>query len=609
MRPRLTLSRAFVMERTWPFFIDVSVAAALLAGFYAILWVAKFWFSSAIPEVEIYRSPAHLPLYAFYSVVRIFVAYALSLVFAVAYGYTAAYNKRLESLLIATLDILQSIPVLSFLPGVMLAMMSLFPSRQMGIEMGAILLIFTGEVWNMAFSFYTSLKSIPRELMEATAINRFSRWQRLFQLELPFAAIGLVWNSIVSVANGWFFLMVCEMFPVGSRNFRLPGLGSYLQTAAAHGDLMAVTWGLITMVLIVVITDQLLWRPLIAWSDKFKFETVESTDRVTSPVLDALRNSRVVGIINRYTFRPLAERFYMDAAARRTRRKPKPVGGEPKKGSMAIYAVVGIALLIVVGIAAFHALLLLKGMRGADFLRLLAGAGLTLLRVNAALLIGSLWTIPVGVAIGFNPRLSHIAAADRADCGVVSGHGAVPADPGGADAGGDWAGRRVSGADAAGGAVVHPVQRDCGGTGDSVGAAGGFAAVSVQGCAALDHGDPAGNFSVSDYGADYGVGRSVERLDCGGIFPAEGAGAVDSGIGRADQHGEHRRELSGVAGGDDDHGADCCDHQSASVAAAVSPGGDEVPAGVKQRKASGKSVSEKLLAKAFSAVYERAATG
>jgi NitT/TauT family transport system permease protein len=409
MRPRLTLSRAFVMERTWPFFIDLSVAAGLLAGFYAILWIAKFWFSSAIPEVEIYRSPAHLPLYAFYSVVRIFVAYALSLVFAIAYGYTAAYNKRLESLLIATLDILQSIPVLSFLPGVMLAMMSLFPSRQLGIEFGAILLIFTGEVWNMAFSFYTSLKSIPRELMEATAINRFSRWQRLFQLELPFAAIGLVWNSIVSVANGWFFLMVCEMFPVGSRNFRLPGLGSYLQTAAAHGDFMAVTWGLITMVLIVVITDQLLWRPLIAWSDKFKFETVESGDRVTSPVLDALRNSSVLGIINRYTFRPVAERFYMEAAARRKRRKPKPVGGESKRGSIAIYVVTGAVLLVVVGIAAFRALLLLKGIHGSEFLRLLGGAGLTLLRVNAALLIGSLWTIPVGVAIGFNPRFSHIA--------------------------------------------------------------------------------------------------------------------------------------------------------------------------------------------------------
>lgn len=408
MRPRFTLSRAFVIERTWPFFVDVSVAAALLAGFYAILWIARFWFSSAIPEVEIYRSPSHLPLYAFYSVVRIFVAYALSLLFAVGYGYLAAYNKRLETLLIAILDILQSIPVLSFLPGVMLAMMSLFPSRQLGIEFGAILLIFTGEVWNMAFSFYTSLKSIPRELMEATAINRFSRWQRLLQLELPFGAIGLVWNSIVSVANGWFFLMVCEMFPVGSRNFRLPGLGSYLQTAAAHGDLVAVTWGLITMVVIIVLTDQLLWRPLIAWSDKFKFETVESSNRVTLPVLDALRSSNVLGIINRYTFRPLAERFYADTAARRKRRKPKPANEKTSRVTTALYFVTAAVLLVVIGDAAFHALLLLKFIHRNAFLALLAGAGLTFLRVDAALLIGSLWTIPVGVAIGFNPRLSHL---------------------------------------------------------------------------------------------------------------------------------------------------------------------------------------------------------
>jgi NitT/TauT family transport system permease protein len=260
----------------------------------------------------------------------------------------------------------------------------------------------------MAFSFYTSLKSIPRELMEATSINRFSRWQRLFQLELPFGAIGLVWNSIVSVANGWFFLMVCEMFPVGSRNFRLPGLGSYLQTAAAHGDFAAVTWGLITMVLIIVITDQLLWRPLIAWSDKFKFETVESGDRVTSPVLDALRNSSVIGIINRYTFKPMAERFYLDLAARRKRRRPKPVDDKPRRGAAAIYLTAAVAVLAVVGVAAFHALLLLKGMHRSDLLHLLAGAALTLVRVNAALLIGSLWTIPVGVAIGFNPKLSQI---------------------------------------------------------------------------------------------------------------------------------------------------------------------------------------------------------
>ncbi len=296
--------------------------------------------------------------------------------------------------------------MLSFLPGVMLAMMSLFPSRQLGIEFGAILLIFTGEVWNMAFSFYTSLKSIPRELMEATTINRFSRWQRLFQLELPFGAIGLVWNSMVSVANGWFALMLCEMFPVGSRNFRLPGLGSYLQTAASHGDTGAMIYGLITMLLIIVLTDQLLWRPLIAWSDKFKFETVESANRVTSPVLDALRNSSVLGIINRYTFRPVAERFYMDLAARRKNKRPKPIEDQPRRNTAWIYGVAAAVVLAIIGVAAFHALLLLRQIQVREFLHLLAGAGLTFLRVNAALLFGSLWAIPVGVGIGFNPRFS-----------------------------------------------------------------------------------------------------------------------------------------------------------------------------------------------------------
>ena len=142
------------------------------------------------------------------------------------------------------LDILQSIPVLSFLPGVMLAMMSLIPSRQLGIELGSIVLIFTGQVWNMAFSFYSSLKSIPRELREAATIYGFSPMQRFLQLELPFGAIGLLWNSMVSMAGGWFFLMACEMFVLGQRDFRLPGLGSYLQTAASAGERGAICWGL-----------------------------------------------------------------------------------------------------------------------------------------------------------------------------------------------------------------------------------------------------------------------------------------------------------------------------------------------------------------------------
>ncbi len=409
MKDRYTFSRALVIERSWPFFLDLTVAAGLLAGFYAILWVAKFWFSGAIPEVEIYRSPSHLPLYAFYSTVRIFVAYLLSLVFAIGYGYIAAYNRHVEALMIAILDILQSIPVLSFLPGVMLAMMSLFPSRQLGIELGAILLIFTGEVWNMAFSFYSSLKSIPRELHEACTINRFSALQRLFQLELPYATIGLVWNSMVSVASGWFFLMICEMFPVGSRNFRLPGLGSYLQTAASNGDYQAMIYGLITMMLIIVLTDQLLWRPIIAWSDKFKFENVESTDRVTSPILHILRNSNVLGLIQRKTLTPLSERIYERIAKRNERKIAQGKAPEDSgRGNTTVYIIVGLVALAVVGFAAFHALLLLRQIHGREFVTLLEGAATTFLRVNVSLLLASAWTIPVGVAIGFNPRLANI---------------------------------------------------------------------------------------------------------------------------------------------------------------------------------------------------------
>jgi NitT/TauT family transport system permease protein len=156
------------------------------------------------------------------------------------YGYVAAYNRKAERFMIPLLDTLQSIPVLSFLPSVMISMVALFPSRQLGVELGSVLLIFTGQVWNMTFSFYSSLKSIPTEMRDAALAYRLSWWQRFWQLELPQAAIGLIWNSMMSVAGGWFFLMACEMFVLGNRDFRLPGLGSYLQTAANAGDTLAI---------------------------------------------------------------------------------------------------------------------------------------------------------------------------------------------------------------------------------------------------------------------------------------------------------------------------------------------------------------------------------
>jgi len=411
--PRLfrspTLARSLVLERTWPFFLDLSVAACGLALFYAVLRVAQYWMGHPVAAVSISPSAKMLPLYAFYSIVRIFVAYLLSLTFAVGYGYIAAYNPRVESFMIAVLDILQSIPVLSFLPAVMLAMISLVPGRQLGIELGAILLIFTGQVWNMAFSFYSSLKSLPRELREAAGVFRFSAWQRFWQLELPYSAIGLVWNSMVSVAGGWFFLMACEMFVLGDRDFRLPGLGSYLQTAASTGDSHGMLWGSVTMILIIVATDQLVWRPVIAWSDKFKFEQGESTSRKSSPILHVLQNSNALGWLKQVTFAPAWERIYCGIARRKQRQfTARPIHEARNPSRLGAVLLIS-AVTLLVGFAAFRALGLLRQVHGAEVIELLKGAGATFLRVNAALLIASAWTIPTGVAIGFHPKLARIA--------------------------------------------------------------------------------------------------------------------------------------------------------------------------------------------------------
>ena len=412
---RETLARSQVLKRSWPVVLDLCVAGIGLACFYAVVRIAHYWFGHPVPEIVISLSPRALPLYAFYSVVRIGLAYLLSLVFAVGYGYIAAYSKRVEALMIAGLDILQSIPVLSFLPGVMLAMVALFPTRQIGVEMGAILLIFTGQVWNMAFSFYSSIKSIPRELSEASRIYKFSRWQRLVQLELPYAAIGLVWNSMVSVAGGWFFLMACEMFVLGTRDFRLPGLGSYLQTAAGTGNLTAIMWGLLTMIAIIVATDQLIWRPVIAWSDKFKFEQVESTARIRSPLLHLLQHSHALQAIERSTVRPLSERIYRRLAEARQERTAKMMAEDASTDSVRegattwLRGAVLLAIAVAVVYAAFRALGLLRQVQGSEYAEILKGAFATFLRVNVSLLLASAWTIPAGVAIGFHPRLARIA--------------------------------------------------------------------------------------------------------------------------------------------------------------------------------------------------------
>ncbi len=203
--------------------------------------------------------------------------------------------------------------------------------------------------------------------------------------------------------------MVCEMFPVGNRNFRLPGLGSYLQTAASTGNTLAMTYGLVTIVAIIVLTDQFIWRPVIDWSDKFKFENVEAAERVKSPVLAALRQSNVLGAIHQRTFAPMGEQLYRSIARRRERKQADEKPEVEKKGTTMVTIVLALLVGGLICFAAFKAILLLRLVPRSDFSILLEGAVTTFFRVNISLLLAAAWTIPAGVAIGFNPKLAQIA--------------------------------------------------------------------------------------------------------------------------------------------------------------------------------------------------------
>jgi NitT/TauT family transport system permease protein len=394
---------------SWAFLIDITVFLFVFAAIFGIYAIGRAWLGPVHPQAQISQNPRDLPLYALYSLVRISVAYALSLAFALAYGYLAASSRRAEIILVPLLDILQSIPVLSFLPGVMLAMVAIFPHSQFGVELGSILLIFTGQVWNIAFSFYSSLKTVPRDLREAAIIYRFSRWQKFAELDLPFSTIGLVWNSMMSVAGGWFFLMACEMFVLGNRDFRLPGLGSFLQTAASNGNTRAILWGVGTMIAVIVLLDQLVWRPIILWADKFKFEQVESAAASQATLFRLLGRASLVTHLYRVIFRPFFN--WLTLIFTLSARRAAETFAAPKQHNLRRWLgyLLVLGVFVGLGFAVFHAVRELSGLHREDYDELLESAALTFLRVNTALILGALWTVPVGVAIGSNPRFARIA--------------------------------------------------------------------------------------------------------------------------------------------------------------------------------------------------------
>jgi NitT/TauT family transport system permease protein len=384
---------------------DVPIILGGFALFYGLLSFARHGVGPINAAANIDLSPGALPKYALFSVVRLSAAYFISLGFTLIYGYVAAYNARAERYLIPLLDTLQSIPVLSFLPGVMLAMVALFPNRQVGVELGSILLIFTGQVWNMTFSFYASLKNIPAEMREASQVYGFSWWQRFVQMELPYASTGLIWNSMMSMAGGWFFLMACEMFVLGNRDLRLPGLGSYLQTAANAGDTRAIAWGLAVMIGVIVLIDQLVWRPVIAWGARFKFEQVEAAEVPRSPILNWLRRSRLLMILGHRTVAPVREKLGLHFA-----RKHEAHSKDSAPSRIALWTgrTLSVAALIGVAYATVRIAIMLSGLSRPEMTSIVRGAGATFLRVEVALVLAAMWTIPVGLFIGLRPRVSAV---------------------------------------------------------------------------------------------------------------------------------------------------------------------------------------------------------
>lgn len=351
------------------------------------------------PTVVIDLSPWSLPKYTFFSLCRGLIAYTFSLTFTLIYGFWAAKDRIAEKILIPLLDILQSIPVLGFMPGLILALVSLFPKSNFGLELAAILMIFTGQVWNMTFSYYHSLRSVPHDLLEAATIYRLNWWDKFKNVELPFSTMGLVWNSMMSMAGGWFFLMINEAFVLGNRDFRLPGIGSYMSVAVAKGDTAAMIWAIIAMVLMIVFLDQFLWRPVVVWAQKFRVEEIGYQEKMSSWFLDWIQTS---GILRRV-------RVLRRWLRRKSRPKtPNTKSSTPLTPNWSIHFA-HLFFFLLVGVLLFGAwklTMILIQVPFKNWRDIFAASTLTLGRVLTATAIGTLWAVPAGLAIGLSPRLS-----------------------------------------------------------------------------------------------------------------------------------------------------------------------------------------------------------
>ncbi len=358
---------------------------------------------SELERTPVTLDPRNLPLYALRTTMRMLLAIVCSTVFTFIYATLAAKSRRAEIVLIPLLDILQSVPILGFLTFTVVFFMNLFPGQVLGAELACVFAIFTSQAWNMTFSMYQSLRSVPKDLEEATQSFHLSGWQRFWRLDVPFAMPGLIWNAMMSMSGGWFFVVASEAITVGNTTVTLPGVGSYVALAIQEQNLPAIVYALMTMLLVIIAYDQLLFRPIVAWADKFRFEQTASTEPPTSWMLDLFRRTRALRALT-----------YPLGAANKvisTLRISVPaVLRTQGKSSQPSRLVDGIWVAVVAAVTSYTTWKIyqyLSATLGWSDVTTAVGYGfVTLARVVVLIALATIIWVPIGVWIGLRPKLA-----------------------------------------------------------------------------------------------------------------------------------------------------------------------------------------------------------
>jgi NitT/TauT family transport system permease protein len=391
---------SFLAGRRLPNQWDLFAILVVFGVLVAMVRVAGGTFApiSAPEALAIHLEPAHLPYYAARTTLRMFGALAASLVFTFTYGTAAAKSRRAGVILVPLLDILQSVPILGFLTFTVAFFLSLFPGRVLGLELAAIFAIFTSQAWNMAFSLYQSLRTLPVDLQEASQSFRLGAWQRFWRLEVPFAVPGLVWNTMMSMSGGWFFVVAAEAVTLGEKTWTLPGIGSYVALALDKRDIAAVGYAIGAMLVVILLYDQLLFRPLVAWSSKFRFETTAAVEAGDPWVLRLVRRTHLMRAAVTLFGDTLAWAGGLRFARRNRRRAFRP---NPSQLVDAAWLVV---LGLVLAWAAWQLASFVAGqLAWTDVRQTLLLGCVTLARVAVLMALATLVWVPVGVWLGLRP--------------------------------------------------------------------------------------------------------------------------------------------------------------------------------------------------------------